>query len=177
MRRNKLKKLMSGTLAVVGAVILIVIGSGTSAMADRLAQVKEAGILHCGVAPGMPGYAFPDKEGKMVGFDIDLCRAIAAAVLGDDSKIKTTKMTLPIAFNAMKAGTVDVVTHRFTWTFSRDVGQALDYTRVMVLTVRASWFVNPSASKVLRNLMAQPSAFLSAQRPRQTPLTISAPMA
>ena len=132
MRRNKLKKLMSGTLTIVGAVILIVIGSATLAMADRLDQVKEAGILHCGVVPGMPGYGFPDKEGKMVGFDIDLCRAIAGAVLGDDSKYKTTKMTLPVAFNAMKAGTVDVVTHRFTWTFSRDVGQALDFTRVMV---------------------------------------------
>ncbi len=68
----------------------------------------------------------------MVGFDIDLCKAIAAAVLGDANKIKTTKMRLPVAFNAMKAGTVDVVTHRFTWTFGRDVGQGLDFTRVMV---------------------------------------------
>ena len=104
----------------------------TSAQADRLADVKKADILHCGVVPGVPGYAFPNKEGKMVGFDIDLCRAIAAAVLGDADKIKTTKMKLPVAFNAMKAGTVDVVTHRFTWTFGRDVGQGLDFTRVMV---------------------------------------------
>ena len=132
MRGNKLKKLMSGILTLFGAVILIVIVSGTSAMADRLDQVKEAGILHCGIVPGAPGYAFPDKDGKMIGFDVDLCRAIAAAVLGDDSKIKTTKMKLPVAFNAMKAGTVDVVTHRFTWTFARDVGQGLDFTRVMV---------------------------------------------
>jgi general L-amino acid transport system substrate-binding protein len=132
MRRNKLKKLMSGTLTVVCAIIFIVIGSATLANADRLAQVKKAGILHCGVVPGAPGYAFPNKEGKMIGFDVDLCSAIAAAVLGDASKYKTTKMTLPVAFTAMKAGTVDVVTHRFTWTFSRDVGQALDFTRVMV---------------------------------------------
>ena len=103
-----------------------------TARADRLADVKKAGILHCGVVPGVPGYAFPNKQGKMVGFDIDLCRAIAAAVLGDADKIKTTKMRLPVAFNAMKAGTVDVVTHRFTWTFGRDVGQGLDFTRVMV---------------------------------------------
>lgn len=105
--------------------------SGT-AHADRLADVKKAGILHCGVVPGVPGYAFPNKEGKMVGFDVDLCKAVAAAVLGDANKIKTTKMKLPVAFNAMKAGTVDVVTHRFTWTFGRDVGQGLDFTRVMV---------------------------------------------
>ena len=86
MCRNKLNKLMSRTFTIVGAVILIVIGSGTLAMADRIAQVKEAGILHCGVVPGMPGYGFPDKEGKMVGFDIDLCKAVAGAVLGDASK-------------------------------------------------------------------------------------------
>ncbi len=132
MRRNKLKKLMSGALTVVGAVAFIVIGSATSVKADRLDQVKKAGVLHCGVVPGAPGYAFPNKEGKMVGFDIDLCRAIAAAILGDGNKIKTTKMNLPVAFNAMKAGSVDVVTHRFTWTFGRDVGQGLDFTRVMV---------------------------------------------
>ncbi len=106
--------------------------SPSQAEAGRLEDVKAAGILHCGVVPGVPGYAFPNKEGKMVGFDIDLCRAIAAAVLGDADKIKTTKMKLPVAFNAMKAGTVDVVTHRFTWTFGRDVGQGLDFTRVMV---------------------------------------------
>ena len=132
MRRNNFKKLLSGTLTVVCAVIFIVIGSATLAGADRLAQVKEAGILHCGVVPGAPGYAFPNKEGKMIGFDVDLCSAIAGAVLGDASKYKTTKMKLPVAFNAMKAGTVDVVTHRFTWTFARDVGQGLDFTRVMV---------------------------------------------
>ncbi len=132
MSRDSLKKLMPRTLTIVGIVILFVSGSVTVASADQLAQVKAAGILHCGVVPGMPGYAFPDKDGKMIGFDVDLCRAIAAAVLGDDSKHKTTKMKLPVAFNAMKAGTVDVVTHRFTWTFTRDVGQALDYTRVMV---------------------------------------------
>ena len=63
-----------------------------AAQADRLADVKKAGILHCGVVPGVPGYAFPNKQGKMVGFDIDLCRAIAAAVLGDADKIKTTKI-------------------------------------------------------------------------------------
>jgi general L-amino acid transport system substrate-binding protein len=119
--------------AFTAALALLSFGIVASdAKADRLADVKKAGILHCGVVPGVPGYAFPNKEGKMVGFDIDLCRAIAAAVLGDSNKIKTTKMKLPVAFNAMKAGTVDVVTHRFTWTFGRDVGQGLDFTRVMV---------------------------------------------
>ena len=126
---NKLRssKLMVGLFTVMS--LHLVTGD---AHADRLADVKKAGVLHCGVVPGVPGYAFPNKEGKMVGFDVDLCRAVAAAVLGNPNKIKTTKMKLPVAFNAMKAGTVDLVTHRFTWTFGRDVGQGLDFTRVMV---------------------------------------------
>jgi general L-amino acid transport system substrate-binding protein len=124
---SKIGRFTAMSLAVVSFAIM-----ANVAKADRLADVKKAGILHCGVVPGVPGYAFPNKAGKMVGFDVDLCRAIAAAVLGDADKIKTTKMKLPVAFTAMKAGTVDVVTHRFTWTFARDVGLGLDFTRVMV---------------------------------------------
>lgn len=125
---SSLSRLATATAALVAVSNLF----AATAQADRLADVKKAGILHCGVVPGAPGYAFPNKEGKMVGFDVDLCKAIAAAVLGDGDKIKTTKMSLPVAFNSMKAGSVDVVTHRFTWTFGRDVGQGLDFTRVMV---------------------------------------------
>lgn len=105
---------------------------GPAANADRLAEVKKKGELHCGIVPGLPGYGAPNKAGKIVGFDIDLCHAIAAAILGDPNKVKLTKQNLPTAFGAMKAGTVDVVTHRFTWTFGRDVGQGLNYTKVMV---------------------------------------------
>ena len=121
-----------GRLTAMSLALFTFSAMANLAKADRLADVKKAGILHCGVVPGVPGYAFPNKAGKMVGFDVDLCRAVAAAVLGDADKIKTTKMKLPVAFNAMKAGTVDVVTHRFTWTFARDVGLGLDFTRVMV---------------------------------------------
>ena len=132
MKRFYKPGLVAGLSIIAAAAAAVMTLSAAPAKADRLADVKKAGILHCGVVPGVPGYAFPNKEGKMVGFDVDLCKAIAAAVLGDANKIKTTKMKLPVAFNAMKAGTVDVVTHRFTWTFGRDVGQGLDFTRVMV---------------------------------------------
>ena len=54
---------------------------GSFAYADRLADVKKNGILHCGIVPGLPGYGAPNKSGKIVGFDIDLCHAIAAAIL------------------------------------------------------------------------------------------------
>lgn len=120
----------NSTLMIAATIAIASIGA--AANADRLSDVKAADVLHCGIVPGMAGYGYTNSEGKTMGFDIDLCHAIAAAVLGDASKIKTTKMPLPVAFNAMKAGTVDVVTHRFTWTFARDVGQGLDFTRTMV---------------------------------------------
>jgi general L-amino acid transport system substrate-binding protein len=125
-------KIFNFKSALMIAATLSAASIGTAANADRLADVKAAGILHCGIVPGMAGYGYTNSDGKTVGFDIDLCHAVAAAVLGDAGKIKTTKMPLPVAFNAMKAGTVDVVTHRFTWTFARDVGQGLDFTRTMV---------------------------------------------
>jgi general L-amino acid transport system substrate-binding protein len=128
----KFLKIKSGTLIAASLAVASFGILANDAKADRLADVKKAGVLHCGIVPGLAGYGYTNKQGKVVGFDIDLCHAIAAAVLGDGDKIKTTKMNLPVAFNAMKAGTVDVVTHRFTWTFGRDVGQGLDFTRVMV---------------------------------------------
>ena len=67
----------------------------SSAYADRLASVKKAGVLHCGIVPGLPGYGAPNKAGKIVGFDIDLCKAIAAAILGDPEKVKVNKQNPP----------------------------------------------------------------------------------
>ena len=67
-----------GRLTVMSAAIASLGIMATAAKADRLADVKKAGILHCGVVPGVPGYAYPNKAGKMVGFDVDLCRAVAA---------------------------------------------------------------------------------------------------
>ena len=116
----------------IGLAVSVTTLFSSSVYADRLASVKKAGVLHCGIVPGLPGYGAPNKAGKVVGFDIDLCKAIAAAILGDPEKVKLTKQNLPTAFGAMKAGTVDVVTHRFTWVFTRDVGQGLNYTKVMV---------------------------------------------
>ena len=81
-----------GRLTAMSLALFTFSAMANLAKADRLADVKKAGILHCGVVPGVPGYAFPNKAGKMVGFDVDLCRAVAAAVLGDADKIKTTKM-------------------------------------------------------------------------------------
>lgn len=102
----------------------------TPARADVLDDVKTNGVVKCGVTLAAPGFSAEDNAGKRNGFDVDLCRAIAAATLGDDSKIQLVPMDLKTAFAGLPTGAVDVLTHRFTWTQSRDVG-GLKFARVM----------------------------------------------
>ncbi len=100
------------------------------ARADVLDDVKAHGVLKCGVTLAAPGFSAEDNAGKRTGFDVDLCKAIAAAVLEDDSKIQLVPMDLKTAFAGLPTGAVDVLTHRFTWTQSRDVG-GLKFPKVM----------------------------------------------
>jgi general L-amino acid transport system substrate-binding protein len=100
------------------------------ARADVLDDVKAHGTLKCGVTLASPGFSAEDNAGKREGFDVDLCKAIAAASLGDDSKIQLVPMDLKTALAGLPAGAVDVLTHRFTWTQSRDVG-GLKFAKVM----------------------------------------------
>ena len=106
--------------ALAGLAALTVLAS--TAQADVLDDVKAHGVLKCGVTLASPGFSAEDNSGKRTGFDIDLCRAIAAATVGDASKIQLQPMDLKTAFASLPAGAVDVLTHRFTWTQSRDIG-------------------------------------------------------
>lgn len=100
------------------------------AHADVLDDVKAHGVLKCGVTLAAPGFSAEDNAGKRSGFDVDLCKAIAAATLGDASKIQLVPMDLKTAFAGLPTGAVDVLTHRFTWTQSRDLG-GLKFAKVM----------------------------------------------
>ena len=113
---------------------LLVIAAFTAlpgaARADVLDDVKTNGVVKCGVTLASAGFSAENNAGKREGFDIDLCRAIAAAAIGDDTKIQLTPMDLKTAFAGLPTGVVDVLTHRFTWTQSRDVG-GLKFPKVM----------------------------------------------
>jgi general L-amino acid transport system substrate-binding protein len=80
--------------------------------------------------PFFARFSAENNQGKREGFDIDLCKAIAAAALGDETKIQLTPMDLKTAFAGLPTGVVDVLTHRFTWTESRDVG-GLKFPKIM----------------------------------------------
>ncbi len=106
-------------------------GLSAATSAATLDDVRQRGMLHCGTAPNIPGFAFTDDQGNRRGFDIDLCRALAAAIFGDAGKIKLTPLAPREAFAALQTGAVDILTHRFTWTYVRDNGGGLEFTQAL----------------------------------------------
>ena len=92
----------------------------TGASAQTLKAVKDRGELVCGVSKGLPGFSAPDASGKWTGFDVDFCRAVAAAVLGDAQKVKFVPLNAEERFPALKKGDVDVLSRNSTWTLERE---------------------------------------------------------
>ena len=111
------------TLTAVGAMAF-------TATAGTLEDVKARGVLRCVVSTGIAGFAYPDADGTWKGFDIDFCRATAAAVLGDSSKIKAITSTGKTRFTKLNSGEGDVLWRNTTITFSRDVGVKLTFVGV-----------------------------------------------
>ena len=122
-----------------------VVALAPAARADVLDDVKTNGVVKCGVTLSSPGFSAENNQGKREGFDIDLCKAVAAAALGDATKIQLTPMDLKTAFAGLPTGVVDVLTHRFTWTESRDIG-GLKFPKIMFFDGQG--FVVAKKSKV-----------------------------
>jgi general L-amino acid transport system substrate-binding protein len=101
-----------------------------AAFAGTLDDVKARGELICGSNTGLTGFGAPDANGVYQGFDADLCKAVAAAVLGDASKVKFVPTTGETRFTALASGEVDLLIRNSTWTFSRDNDLKLDFVAV-----------------------------------------------
>lgn len=101
-----------------------------AAFAGTLDDVKARGELNCGSNTGLTGFGAPDANGVWAGFDVDLCRAVAAAVLGDGTKVKFVPTTSETRFTALASGEVDVLIRNSTWTFSRDTDLKFDFVAV-----------------------------------------------
>ena len=102
----------------------------TGASAATLDDVKAKGFVQCGVSQGLPGFSNPDAQGNWTGLDVDLCRGVAAAVFGDDTKVKFTPLSAKERFTALQSGEVDVLARNSTWTMSRDTSLGLNFTGV-----------------------------------------------
>ncbi|MCI0753025.1 amino acid ABC transporter substrate-binding protein [Teichococcus vastitatis] len=92
-----------------------------------LAAVKQKGLLDCSANQGSPGFGVPDSRGEQQGLDPDICRAIAAAVLGPDARIRWTVLTSQARIPALQSGQVDLVARTFTWTHSREINAGLQF--------------------------------------------------
>ena len=112
---------LTATLVVASFTVAAAASAGT------LEDVKARGVLRCVVSTGIAGFAYPDANGVWKGFDIDFCRATAAAVLGDASKIKAVTSTGKTRFTLLNSGEGDVLWRNTTVTFSRDVGVKLRF--------------------------------------------------
>ena len=105
-------------LAAVGAAMF---ASATMAHAGQTFDaVKEKGFVQCGVSTGLAGFSNPDSQGKWTGLDVDMCRAVAAAMFGDASAFKVTPLTPVQRFTALQSGEIDVLTRNTTQTLTRD---------------------------------------------------------
>lgn len=93
-------------------------------------EVVKRGQLLCGVSTGTPGFANIDAGGKWTGLDVDICRAVAVAVLGSPTKVEYLPLADGEAFTALLTGEVDILSRHSTWSFSRDSGLAVHFPGV-----------------------------------------------
>lgn len=112
------------------AVGIAAIAATSAASASTLEDVKSADVLKCGVSTGLAGFATPNDAGEWGGLDVDLCRAVAAAVLGDASKVEYVPLSSKVRFEVLKSGEIDVLSRVTTWTLTRDVGLGLNFAGV-----------------------------------------------
>jgi len=116
--------------ALAGAAGLVVTAGVAAAQTKTLDTVKQRGSLSCGVNVGLAGFSQPDDKGNWTGLDVDYCKAIAAAVLGDATKVKYVPTTAKERFTALQSGEIDVLVRNTTWTIARDSSLGLIFAGV-----------------------------------------------
>jgi general L-amino acid transport system substrate-binding protein len=118
---------MKSLFAVAAAFSLL---AGHAHAQSTLEAVTKKGFVQCGVNVGLAGFSQPDSQGVWKGIDVDLCRAVAAAVFGDATKVRYTPLTAQQRFTALQSGEVDVLSRNTTWTITRDTSLGLNFVGV-----------------------------------------------
>jgi general L-amino acid transport system substrate-binding protein len=114
--------MMKRVFSVLGLTLALGLSGGLSGQADAqtLKTVRDRGSLICGVSQGLPGFSSPDDKGNWTGLDVDFCRAIAAAIFNDPSKVKYTPLSSKDRFEPLRSSEIDLLSRNTTWTSSRD---------------------------------------------------------
>src|SRR5450432_885133 len=115
---------------MISILAFAVVFAAQSASAQTLKTVKDRGSLNCGSNGTLAGFGLPDAQGKWTGLDVDICRAIAAAVFNDATKVKFVPLSAKDRFTALQSGEIDVLSRNTTWTLSRDTSLGANFTGV-----------------------------------------------
>ena len=122
---------MLNKFLAAGIAVVTLAGVATAAYAGKeLDAIKARGQLICGVNTGVAGFAAADSQGKWTGLDVDVCRAVAAAIFGDAEKVKYVPLTAQQRFTALQSGEVDLLVRTTTYTLTRDTALGFDFTGV-----------------------------------------------
>jgi general L-amino acid transport system substrate-binding protein len=119
-----------GALVMAGLMGAGVLASTSAVAGKDLDAIKARGTLVCGVNTGLAGFSAADSQGKWTGLDVDVCRAIAAAVLGDAEKVRYSPLTAQQRFTALQSGEVDILVRNTTWTLTRDTSLGMHFAGV-----------------------------------------------
>ena len=125
MKMNTVKTLV-GALVAASAMLSV----GAAYAGKTLDAIKARGQLVCGVNEGLAGFSAADSQGKWAGIDVDACRAIAAAILGDANKVKWVPLNAQQRFTALQSGEIDILSRNTTWTLTRDASLGMNFTGV-----------------------------------------------
>jgi general L-amino acid transport system substrate-binding protein len=117
------------SLLAAAAVFSVLAAGGAQAQSTQEAVARK-GYVQCGVNVGLAGFSQPDSQGIWRGIDVDVCRAVAAAMFGDASKVRYTPLTAQQRFTALQSGEVDILSRNTTWTLARDAGLGLNFVGV-----------------------------------------------
>jgi general L-amino acid transport system substrate-binding protein len=137
---------LANKLAVTG---LLAVGALTALPAQAgktLDEIKKRGQVVCGVNTGLAGFSAADSQGNWSGLDVDICRAIAAAVLGDGTKVRWVPLNAQQRFTALQSGEIDILSRNTTWTLTRDASLGLHFTGVTYYDGQG--FMVPVKSKI-----------------------------
>jgi len=150
----------------------LVLAGGGLAWGATLDDVRARGELQCGVNTGLVGFGIPDEKGEWTGFDVDYCRAVAAAIFGDGKKVKFVPLSAKDRFTALQSGEIDVLIRNTTWTMSRDTALGIEFTGINYYDGQG-FMVNASRLPDINSSLQLSGASVCVQSGTSTELTLA----
>lgn len=155
MFKSLVQRALKGSLPIAVSLQALCLSLGlvaSHAHASTLDQVKKRGELRCGVSQGLAGFSSPDSKNAWSGLDVDFCKALAAAVLGDATKVKYRPLSAKERFTALQTGEIDILSRNTTWTLVRDTALGLDFPGVIYYDGQGFMVSKKAGVKTLKDL-------------------------